>query len=292
MVSLAYGIARCAVIALMGLTAYERSAATTDDDVRAYARASAFALPALSPDGTRLSHVEQSDDRQTVLIRSLADGTTSRTLSVESRRERIRWCDWAGNETLLCGTIAPRRAPDRITETTRLHAIDVASAHVRELNGNARDSSRAQIIDFAADRPGWVLLQHDVGGRGYPQVSALNVRNGEMRTVVRARAPVRRWMSDNRRQLVLSGSDVDPPSLYLFDNDHRTLTLVGHHYPEPEARPSAPMRSVTSPARDGQAIPAFSRCRREAPRTSPPSCCRTVARRRAPSKDSIRSCNS
>ncbi len=395
------GLHHCAVIALIALAASE-PAAIAAADVRAYARAPAFALPRLSPDGASLAHVAQDGDRQVVLIRALSDASTRATLSVQSKRERVRWCDWSGNDTLLCGTIAPVRAPDRIVETTRLYAIDVNSGRIRELNRTLRDDNRDHIVDFSvAGRPGSVLLQHDPSGRGYPQVSELDVSTGEMSTAVRARPPVRRWMSDghgnvrlgigyeqgqgrllvrrdapdewrtlleqsmqdldalaplafgpggaklfalkhhhgrvalyrlnldrpdvpslvfaddvydiegpvilhpqtrallavqyvaestrrhffspteahnaawlderlpgavnliidrsedNRLQLVLSGSDIEPPSLYLFDAERKALTLIGDNYPELEEKPLATMQSIAYRARDGQIIPAY-----------------------------------
>lgn len=392
--------ARLAAVALLALAPHAQSA-DARPDVYAYARAPAFALPALSSDGSHLSYVQQSGEHQNVAIRNLRDGAVRISLKLESRRERVRWCDWADDRTLLCGTISPARAPDRIVETTRLYAIDARSARVRELNRNGRDSIRDHVVDFlVADRPGSVLLQHDVTGQGYPQVSALDVRTGEMRTIVRTHPPVRRWMSDgrgvvrlgigydndkgtlfvrdsanewrvlleqslqdldaigplaigaspgelfvskhhggrvalfrlrienpdtlhllfaddvyditgpvilhpqtrallgvqysaeserqhffapkeaanaawldgqlphavnliidrsidNRLQLVFSGSDIEPPSLYLFDAERRAVTLIGHNYPELEGRRFAAMRSVVYRARDGQAIPAF-----------------------------------
>jgi len=56
---------------------------------------------------------------------------------------------------------------------------------------------------------------------------------------------------------VRSSSDVDPPSLYLFDAAKRSLALIGHEYPALEGRRLAPMRSVVYRARDGQRIPAY-----------------------------------
>ncbi len=393
---------RHAVIALLGCAMHIAASAAASDDVRDYARAPAFGLPALSPTGALLSYVEQSDERQSVLVRRLEDGTARTILSVESRRERVRWCDWPTEDTLLCGTLVPVRAPDRIIETTRLYAIDLATGRVRELNRHLHDANRDHVVDLvAADRPGQILLQHDTTGRGYPQVSSLDIRTGELSTVVRAHPPVRRWMSDargvvrlgfayadgdgslfilgdepeswklllkqslddigavgplafgatqtelfalkhrhgrsalfrwdlerpdqlallladdvfdvsgpvilhpqsrallavqyaadaerrhyfdpaeaataawldeqlpdavnlvidrsqdNRRQLVLSGGDVEAPSLYLFDAERKSLALIGHNYPELEDRPLARMQSITYAARDGQRIPAF-----------------------------------
>ena len=62
---------------------------------------------------------------------------------------------------------------------------------------------------------------------------------------------------DDRYQLVESASDVDPPSLYVFDTLRTQLTLLGHQYPELEGREFARMQRVTYGARDGQIIPGY-----------------------------------
>jgi dipeptidyl aminopeptidase/acylaminoacyl peptidase len=393
--------ATAAAAILLAAAAHGGTAAVPEIDVHAFARAPAFALPALSADGAFLSYVEQSGGRQTVVLRTLSDGTQRRTLDVESKRERVRWCDWAGAAYLLCGTIAPVRAADRVAETTHLYAIDAAGSRVRELNAKSPDPARDQVVDLLASRPGRVLLQRDAAGRGYPEVVELDVGSGEMSVAVRARPPVRRWMSDGRgvvrlglgysdgaaslwvrrpgaedwtafleqsladveavgpialgatpsqlyvlkhhdgraalfrldldraslpellfadgiydvtgpvvlhpqtrallavryvaeqermhffdaaeaaqlawideqlpgavnlvidrssdgsRLLVRSASDVEPPSLYVFDVEPRALALIGHDYPELEGRPLAPMQPMTYRARDGQVIPAY-----------------------------------
>jgi dienelactone hydrolase len=62
---------------------------------------------------------------------------------------------------------------------------------------------------------------------------------------------------DGKWLLVNSQSDVEPPSTYLFDTTSRALRLVGHHYPELEDLPLAPMQALIYRARDGQPIPAY-----------------------------------
>ncbi len=63
--------------------------------------------------------------------------------------------------------------------------------------------------------------------------------------------------ADGRRLLVRSASDVNPPSLYLYDVAKPALTLLGHQYPELEDRVLAPMQLVSYPTRDGQIIPGY-----------------------------------
>lgn len=63
--------------------------------------------------------------------------------------------------------------------------------------------------------------------------------------------------ADGKWLLVNSQSDVEPPSTYLFDVGTRAIRLVGHHYPELEDVPLAPMQALIYRARDGQPIPAY-----------------------------------
>lgn len=195
------GIGAAAV--LFAAVCVNRAAAAHEIDLRGFARAPALALATLSPDGTFLSFLEQSGERQAVVLRTLRDGRQLRTLDVESKRERVRWCGWVASAHLLCGTIVPVRATGRVSEQTRLYAIDVADGRVRELNARSADPARDQVVDLVASRPYHVLLQYDAAGRGYPEVAELDVKSGGLRRVVRSHPPVRRWMSDGRGEVRL-----------------------------------------------------------------------------------------
>ena len=373
-----------------------------DSPVHTYARAPAFAHASLSPQGGFIAFLAQSAERQSVIVRRLADDRDLKSLELISQRERVRWCEWAGEQHLLCGTVAPIRARDRITEQTRLYVIDVHEARVRELNTRLIGPVRDQIVDFLGHRSTRVLVQYDDAGRGFPEAAELDVTSGALHRVQSAHPPIRRWIGDgsgniglgigyqngngsvwlpddradglwkkliekpiadvdmvapltlgalqgeiyvlkhhegrtalfrlderrpeapsllfahprydvsgpvvqdpgsrallavqylgeretqhtfdesetrrqawlderlpkrtNRvlgrtldghRQLVLSSSDVDPPSLYVYDVDAQRLALFGHQYPELETVQLAPMRPTSYRARDGQAIPAY-----------------------------------
>jgi dipeptidyl aminopeptidase/acylaminoacyl peptidase len=166
--------------------------------VRSYARAPLFAAASLSPDGNFLSYIGQSSGSQFVVVRRLGDGREEKTLEVDPARERVRWCDWAGGAQLLCGTVLPVRAPDRITERTRLYGIDAGSGRVRELNARLTHPLHDQVIDFLPQRSGQVLLQQDTTGRGFPEVAELDVASGAVRRVVSDRPPITRWLSDGK----------------------------------------------------------------------------------------------
>jgi dipeptidyl aminopeptidase/acylaminoacyl peptidase len=174
----------------------------------------------LSPGGTWLAYVRQDGSEQQVVLRSLTTGAERKTLSVLSRRERIRWCDWGDAQHLLCGTVLPVRRPDRISEKTHLYVIDTRSQRARELNTRLSDPVRDQVIDLSASRTGSVLLQHDPVGLGYPEVAELNLETGALRRVIKAHPPVRRWISDGRGAVRLGiGYDGNAATVFAGQDD-------------------------------------------------------------------------
>lgn len=185
-------------------------------DLHGYARAPALSSVAISSDGAYISYVAQSNARQSVVLRALADATERHALKLSPTEERVRWCNWAGSRYLLCGTIFPVRSQEAIYERTRLYAIDATDLKVRELNLKLETPLRDQVIDFVASKPTRVLLQHDSVGRGYPDVSELDAATGQLTRIVRAHPPVRRWLSDGRGQVRLGiGYDDGEGSLWI-----------------------------------------------------------------------------
>jgi len=165
-------------------------------DVYEFARAPAFDRGALSPDGSRVSFIEQHDGKQTVFVRELAGVSHRATLTVEPPRERIQECQWIDQRFLLCTTTITERKQHAIIESRRLHAIDSMQHRAKLLTNPSLQS--ASIVDATPHDREDVLLQHDPEGRGFPEVVELNVVTGKSRVVVRSRPPVRSWMSDGR----------------------------------------------------------------------------------------------
>jgi dipeptidyl aminopeptidase/acylaminoacyl peptidase len=62
---------------------------------------------------------------------------------------------------------------------------------------------------------------------------------------------------DGSRQLVWSESDVDPPTLHLFEPRQQSLRPTGHLYPELERAHLARTHPLSYRARDGQVVPAY-----------------------------------
>lgn len=195
-------------------------------DLFAYARAPALTSVAISPDGAHLSYVVQSNARQNVVLRTRANERERHALNLNPSEERVRWCEWAGSRYLLCGTIRPVRSEEAIYERTRLYAIDATNLRVRELNEKLESPMRDEVIDFVGSKPGRVLLQHDSVGRGYPDVSELDVATGQLTRIVRAHPPVRRWLSDGRGQVRLGiGYDDGEGSLWIRNTNDAQWTL-------------------------------------------------------------------
>src|SRR5688500_2427989 len=167
-------------------------------DVRHFARAPQFEYASLSPDGARVSYVDQVDSRQIVFIRDLDGSNVAATLRLEPPTERIRWCGWADSRFVLCGTTLTTRKQHAVVESTKLYAIDAKTSTAREIAARREGGHRDQVIDLTPSTPQFVLLQFDTEGRGFPEVFELDITNGKTRTVVRSHPPIRSWMSDGR----------------------------------------------------------------------------------------------
>ena len=378
----------------------ESREACAELDASVFARAPQFSQAALSPDGSHLSYVRQKGERETLTVRRLRDGAERELWSVESRRERIGWCDWGGRRHILCGTFVAIRRPSGVLQTTNLYALETRGGSVRELNRHLDQPIRDHVIALPTSRNPHALIQHDPSGRGYPEVAALDIRTGQLARIARSQPPIRRWLTDHRGELALgiafdgirasiyvpstgsdswrllieqdlsdlqaiaplaigdstlyalkhhkgragvfsvdlqasspeqslvladphfdfagpvildsangdilgvhivrespqyvslveeerrrqrllaerfesavplvmdrsedgrwwlveASSDVDPPSLHLFDSEQNELSFIGHSYPDLESNALAPMQSVVYKARDGQMIPAY-----------------------------------
>jgi dipeptidyl aminopeptidase/acylaminoacyl peptidase len=202
------------------LIAGEGEAASGQLSASVFARSPQFSHAALSPDGSNLSYVRSNGDRETLVSRRLRDGAEHELWSVDSRRERIGWCDWGGNRHLLCGTSVSIRRPNGVVQSTHLYAVDARGASVRELNRRFEHGIRDHVISLpSADNP-LALIQHDPSGRGYPEVAALDIQTGQLERVARSQPPIRRWLTDHRGQLALGiAFDATSASIYVPSPD-------------------------------------------------------------------------
>jgi dienelactone hydrolase len=190
-------------IACGALVICEGHADPAELPVSIFSRAPQFSHPTLSPDGTYLSFVRQKSERGTLVMRRLSDGAERELWSVESRRERIGWCDWGGSRYILCGTSVAMRRPNGVIQTTNLYAVDTRSGLVRELNRRFDQSIRDHIIALPTSRNAHAVIQHDPTGRGYPEVAALDIQTGQLSRIARSQPPIRRWLTNHRGELAL-----------------------------------------------------------------------------------------
>lgn len=171
--------------------------------VSEFARAPHFAHAALSSDGSLVSYVRQAGERERLMVRDLRRGIEREIWSVESRRERIAWCDWGGAQHVLCGTLLPRRLPAGVIQTTQLYALDTRNGAARELNRRLDQPIRDHIIALPTRHNARALVQHDPAGHGYPEVATLDIQTGRLERIARSHPPIRRWLSDYRGELAL-----------------------------------------------------------------------------------------
>jgi dipeptidyl aminopeptidase/acylaminoacyl peptidase len=154
----------------------------------------------LSPDGRKLSALQAHPTGVTIArVVDLEGGASQVVLSSKRDEFDISWCDWANGERLLCGVraLTPIGA-GQYAAVTRLVATQADGSQMRVLLERRLQDTFTQfqdrIVDWLPDDPEHVLVQiPTTDGSG---VARLNVYDGSIGTVDRARAGAYTWISD------------------------------------------------------------------------------------------------
>jgi dipeptidyl aminopeptidase/acylaminoacyl peptidase len=156
----------------------------------------------LSPDGTKLSAIQMHPQGVTMArVVSLVDGSSAVVLSGNDEF-RIRWCDWANEERLLCGLQSVTQVRGGVyANVTRLVATKTDGTEMKVLITNQMDvltQFHDRVIDWLPDDHEHVLVQmpSDEPGTFGNGVSRLNIYTGEVTAEERVRSGVTAWLSD------------------------------------------------------------------------------------------------
>jgi len=170
----------------------------TDLSVDAFAYRTGVSSARLSPDGTRIVYVAETVTGQQARVRLLETHEERTLLEGGGAGRQLRWCDWSGEDRVICGTAWVGELRGTAHEQTGLVAVDADGRARRTLMRDSGDPVRDRVIDIMTGDPDVVLVEHDEEGNGFPGVSRLETRSGSLRPLVRPRAPIRRWITDGR----------------------------------------------------------------------------------------------
>jgi dipeptidyl aminopeptidase/acylaminoacyl peptidase len=125
--------------------------------------------------------------------------------------------------------------------------VETLAAHPQvDIENLARDKEEIRGVRFDADRAGAAWFDADIAAVQSLVDKAIPGYVNELS-----------WSLDKQKFLVLSYSDVDPGSFYLFDRKVGKIEWLADRMPWIDPKKMAPMKAVRYAARDGLEIPAF-----------------------------------
>lgn len=198
-----------AVLALLAIAAvlpviHGTPAYARDPDTDAVPSVEAFAaLPPLnavilSPSGRHLAALRPRDGYPRVAV--WTPGGDGDPVLVDAGEDRVFWMEWADDDRLLVGVghYVPWETRGRLVRN--MLVVDRTTGEVSRLLGDRGRAGRAQFRDLLVhvlpDRPGEVLVAADLKTPGHPGVYRVDLTDGRMRRVVRARPPITHWLAD------------------------------------------------------------------------------------------------
>ena len=164
--------------------------------------------PRLSPDGQRIAGIMSMGGTEVLIVRPTLGGTLQPIVKLERTRRRlsyaVRRVGWPSNERLLVSLERPHQAARGVrARETRLLSVEAVSGARPQYLGEDwpyEEYSQVQdrILDWLPDDPDHVLVSLWMPGQNGFGVRSLNVRNGSLNTLVRARYGSLDWFADHR----------------------------------------------------------------------------------------------
>jgi len=139
------------------------------DDAAAFGARDGVRGMALSPDGTKLVYVAPVKDRwSSVMIVDVATGTDKPILVSNGAPEVLRWCNFAGNDRLVCRfTGNAHEGSGVLVGFSRLVSIDLDGHDLKQLGQQSSFYDRGlrqfdgSVLDWHAGKPGTVLMERE-----------------------------------------------------------------------------------------------------------------------------------
>lgn len=124
---------------------------------------------AVSPDGTKLVYVAPMKDRwSSVMVVDLTSGADKAILVSNGAPEVLRWCNFAGNDRLVCRfTGNARESSGILLGFSRLVSLNLDGSDMKQLGQQASFYDRGlrqfdgQVLDWHAGMPGTVLMERE-----------------------------------------------------------------------------------------------------------------------------------
>jgi dipeptidyl aminopeptidase/acylaminoacyl peptidase len=142
---------------------------TLAEDAAAFGARDGVREMAVSPDGTKLVYVAPIKDRwSSVMVVDLTSGADKAILVSNGAPEVLRWCNFAGNDRLVCRfTGNARESSGVLLGFSRLVSLNLDGSDMKQLGQQASFYDRGlrqfdgQVLDWHAGTPGTVLMERE-----------------------------------------------------------------------------------------------------------------------------------
>ncbi|HVR81783.1 MAG TPA: S9 family peptidase [Luteimonas sp.] len=131
----------------------------------------------MSPDGSKIVYLTPGPGRVSlVYVADLVGGEPQQVLASSGNPDRLRWCNFASNERLVCKLVGQADVDGTMVPFSRLLAVDTNGKNARPLGENkSRYDARirqfdGEILDWLPDDNGAVLMAREY----VPEVGKMN----------------------------------------------------------------------------------------------------------------------
>ena len=170
----------------------------------------------LSPSGKRIAFVKNFHDQNPVSIlitRDLSTGHYYSLLSSDNEKIKIKWFEWASEDTLLISARYESEVQGTRFYSTRLYVTKYDAqgvvpknlvnrkAYKRYQSEHFKPQFQDQVISFLPDDPDHIMLALDIEFKNNPSVFKVNLNDGKMSRIERAKLGIRQWFADRQGRL-------------------------------------------------------------------------------------------
>ena len=140
---------------------------TLAQDAAAFGHRSGVQAMAVSPDGTKLVYIAPAKDRwSAVMVVNVASGEDKPIMSAHADPDVLRWCNFAGNDRLVCRiNWTSRDSYSHLINFSRLASMNLDGSDLKQLGQQSSAYDQylrtydGSVLDWHSTRPGTVLMQ-------------------------------------------------------------------------------------------------------------------------------------
>jgi len=144
-----------------------QQAHSLSEDAAAFGHRSGVQAMAISPDGTKLVYIGPAKDRwSAVMVVNVVTGEDKPIMAAHANPEVLRWCNFAGNDRLVCRiSWTSRDSYSHLINFSRLASMNLDGSDLKQLGQQSSFYDRylrtydGSILDWHSTRPGTVLMQ-------------------------------------------------------------------------------------------------------------------------------------